>query len=117
MSQTEITKLEKIESFEKYSKTFYNELFNKYDDNSTILLITNMLLNQSKIEDCEEYKTLLSIIEVAEFDDTNFIGNILSTIAQFLTRLGLYDSVGIILSYLKYNNNEEKEEAKVLCIR
>ncbi len=119
MSQTDIIKLEKINFLERHSEKFYNELFHKDENNcSTITLITSMLLNQNKLEECEEYNILLERIEINKEEKlgNNFTGDILSTITQFLTRLGAEDSVGVILSYSKFNCKKENAKAKVLYI-
>jgi len=117
MSQTDRIKLEKIEFLENHSETFYKELFNKNDGtNSTIYLITSMLLKEEKLEDCEEYVSLNGMIleEQAEEIQNSFLSNILNISTQFLTRLGAVESVNVILSYFSYKEEKEFSRVKTL---
>lgn len=119
MSQTDKIKIEKVAFLESHSEKFYNELFNKDEDNhSTIILITNLLLKQDSLKDCEEYNFLNRMVESDEQEKirNSFLSNILTTITQFLTRLGAEDSVKVILSYLNYNEKKEFEVAKTFYI-
>ena len=119
MSQKDKIKIEKITFLENHSEEFYNTLFNKTEENySTIYLITSMLLSENKLEDCAEYTFLNGMVqeEKEEKTENNFLNNILTTITQFLTRLGAIDGVDIILTYFKYNQNVEFEAEKILCL-
>lgn len=119
MSEIDKIKIEKINFLESHSEKFYNELFNKDEGHdSTICLITNMLLKEEKLEDCEEYDCLNKVIESEEKEKIkdSFLSNILTTITQFLTKLGAEDSVKVILSYFKYNQKKEFEAEKTLYL-
>lgn len=110
-------KIEKIMFIENHSEEFYNTLFNKDEENhSTIYLITSMLLKDDRLEDCEEYSFLNRIVEdqSKETLENSFLNNILTTIVQFLTRLGAEDSVNVILTYFKYNEQRYFETEKTL---
>ena len=112
-------KIEKINFLENHSQKFYNELFNKDEENnSTICLITNMLLREEKLEDCKEYSFLNGMIETEQQEEikNSFLPNILTTITQFLTRLGAEDSAKVILSYFKYEAKKEFEAEKSLYL-
>ena len=118
MSQTDKIKLEKINFLENYSKKFYTQLFRKDEENnSTIFLITNLLLKEDKLEECYEYELLkqMTIDETTSDLEENFVCNILSTVTHFLSRSGLEDNVEVILTYFDYNN-KEFEQPKVLCL-
>lgn len=116
MSQTDKIKLEKINFLKNHSEEFYNKLFNKNEESySTIYLITSMLLKEDKLEDCEEYNFLNSVV-TEQKNENNFLNNILTTITQFLTRLGAQDSVDIILTYFKFNQQRGFEVEKTLCL-
>ena len=119
MSQADKIKLEKINFLENYSKKFYTQLFRKDEENnSTIFLITNLLLKEEKLEECSEYEVLKQMTkgETNSNLEENFVCNILSTVTQFLCRVGSEDNVKVILTYFDYNNNKEFEQPKVLCL-
>ena len=119
MSQTDRIKLEKINFLENYSEKFYTELFHKdSENNSTIFLITSLLLKEEKLEECPEYELLkqMTINETNSNLEESFVCNILSTITQFLSRIGSQDSIETILTYLNYNNEKEFEQQKILCL-
>lgn len=119
MSQVDRIKLEKIAFIQDNSEVFYNELFNKDENNnSTIFLITSLLLKQDSLEECSEYNVLNKIVDMGENNGlgNSFLANILTTITHFLTKIGAIDSVEVILSYFKYNQTEEFVKEKTLCL-
>lgn len=119
MSQTDRIKIEKITFLQEHSEVFYNELFNKDEDNnSTIFLITSLLLKQDSLEECSEYDVLNKIVDMRETVEleNSFLANILTTITQFLTKIGAIDSVEVILSYFKYNQTRDFAKEKTLCL-
>ena len=119
MSGIDKIKIEKINFLESHSEKFYNELFNKdAENNSTICLITSMLLREEKLEECKEYIFLNGMVETEEQEEikNSFLSDILTTITQFLTRLGAEDSVKVILSYFKYKEKKEFEAQKTLYL-
>ena len=119
MSQNDRIKIEKITFLQDHSEVFYNELFNKDEDNNSIIfLITSLLLKQDSLEECYEYDTLNKIVTIGESSELEnvFLANILTTITHFLTKIGAIDSVEVILSYFKYNQTREFAKEKTLCL-
>lgn len=118
MNQEKIQK-EKIAFLKRYSKQLYDGLFDKDENKKTvILLIADLLLNNNQLENCDEYKILNALIEEEDITEQKeiFVYNILSTITQFLTRLGAEESANTILTYFRYNEKKEIGKAKTLSI-